>query len=126
MIPIPRAGLPATLFALVLGTVLVGSGLIFDRMAAVDPPPPARVALLDRPPPARVEPGAGAWETVHPVLGTLVLESQPARVAARSAHENAPSRAHARRGERKKPAEAVFGPQPPVEPAAAHDDGLQP
>jgi len=108
---------------------MVGSGLLFDRMADGAAPPPTRVALLDRAPPARVEPSGGHWESVHPVLGTMVLEAapQPAhRVAARAAgHENAPSRAPARRGERKKTA-AVFGPQPLGEATIAHDDGLRP
>lgn len=91
---------------------MVGSGLLFDRMAAVAPQPALRVALMDRVPPARVEPVPEAGELGHG-QSALAMASPPMRLALRqvASHENAPVRAQARRGDKKKVPSAVFGPQ---------------
>ena len=100
---------------------MVGAGLLFDRMSAAVPAAPLRVAALDRAPPSRVEPATGAWEAVTPPGGPLIFAvNSPASVASRglSAQENAPTRAQARRGEKRKSTPAVFGPRPAADGSA--------
>lgn len=124
MLQAARAGIPASLFAVVLAIVMVGAGVLFDRMAAAVPEAPVRVAVLDRVPPSRVEPATGPWEAVPASGGPLIFavstpqSAQPV-AGGGSAQENTPVRASARRGEKKKANPAVFGPRPTaVEPPA--------
>jgi hypothetical protein len=123
-----KAGFPATLFSVVLATVMVGSGLLFDRMAAVAPQPAVRVALMDRVPPARVEPVAPVAGELGNGRSALATASPPMRLALRNvaSQENAPVRAQARRGEKKKEVPSpVFGPQSAAE-SLDDETGLRP
>lgn len=106
---------------------MVGSGLLFDRMAAVTPQPALRVALMDRVPPARVEPVAPQAGELGNGRSALATASPPMRLALRNvaSQENAPVRAQARRGEKKKVPSPVFGPQSVTE-SLGDETGFRP